>query len=115
MRRLKREKKQILSRNISAMLVISQKHNSLGSIINYYHSGFNKYDFWTSGNKLGTDMFLWMSTGLPFNATFNYMKKPGDVNAASISPDIPSGSTSPQRTARERFVFVVRFNAKLNN
>lgn len=48
-------------------------------------------------------MFLWMSTGLPFNATFNYMKKPADVNTA-VSPDIPSGSTSPQRTARERLV-----------
>lgn len=45
-------------------------------------------------------MFLWMSTGLPFNATFNYMKKPLNDNTS----DIPSGSTSPQRTARERYL-----------
>lgn len=76
---------------------------ALGNLLITNNLGFNKFDFWTSGNKLGTDMFLWMSTGLPFNATFNYMKKPGDDNH-SISPDIPSGSTSPQRTARERFV-----------
>lgn len=45
-------------------------------------------------------MFLWMSTGLPFNATFNYMKKAPEAEG-EIS-DIPNGSTSPQRTARER-------------
>nr|CAD7446172.1 unnamed protein product [Timema bartmani] len=36
--------------------------------------GYNHYDFWTSGNRLGTDMLIWMSSGLPFNATFNYMR-----------------------------------------
>lgn len=45
----------------------------------FCYLGYNKYDFWTSGNKLGTDMLIWMSTGLPFNATFDYMRKlPGD-------------------------------------
>jgi hypothetical protein len=46
-----------------------------------------------------------MSTGLPFNATFNYMRKidSDDDNGATIS-DIVSGSTSPQRTARERYL-----------
>lgn len=69
-------------------------------------SGYNKYDFWISGNKLGTDMFLWMSTGLPFNATFNYMKRPAnEVSVTGNGFDIPSGSTSPQRTARERLVY----------
>lgn len=65
-----------------------------------YSSGYTKYDFWTSGNKLGTDMFLWMSTGLPFNATFDYMKLPNGVPTPSAS-DILVGSTAPQRTARE--------------
>ncbi|XP_011867863.1 PREDICTED: uncharacterized protein LOC105562006 isoform X2 [Vollenhovia emeryi] len=61
------------------------------------NAGYTKYDFWTSGNKLGTDMFLWMSTGLPFNVTFDYMlKRPGNRPA-----DVPPG-TEPQRVARER-------------
>ncbi|XP_053983631.1 uncharacterized protein LOC128890699 isoform X1 [Hylaeus anthracinus] len=60
------------------------------------NAGYVKYDFWTSGNKLGTDMFLWMSTGLPFNATFDYMlRRPGNRPA-----DVPPG-TEPQRVARE--------------
>ncbi|XP_015606424.1 uncharacterized protein LOC107273107 isoform X2 [Cephus cinctus] len=60
------------------------------------NAGYTKYDFWTSGNKLGTDMFLWMSTGLPFNATFDYMlKRPGNRPV-----DVPPG-TEPQRVARE--------------
>lgn len=83
----------------------------------YPNVGYTKYDFWTSGNRLGTDMFLWMSTGLPFNATFNYMKRaPGSgsqaaggagsaAGSASLDPtamEIPSGSTAPQRTARHK-------------
>ncbi|XP_070165014.1 uncharacterized protein Nw isoform X1 [Polyergus mexicanus] len=60
------------------------------------NAGYTKYDFWTSGNKLGTDMFLWMSTGLPFNVTFDYMlKRPGNR-----AVDVPPG-TEPQRVARE--------------
>ncbi|KAK2583819.1 hypothetical protein KPH14_009717 [Odynerus spinipes] len=60
------------------------------------NAGYTKYDFWTSGNKLGTDMFLWMSTGLPFNTTFDYMlKRPGNRPV-----DVPPG-TEPQRVARE--------------
>jgi len=63
------------------------------------NAGYTKYDFWTSGNKLGTDMFLWMSTGLPFNVTFDYMlKRPGNRPA-----DVPPG-TEPQRVARERYL-----------
>ncbi|KAF9802135.1 hypothetical protein SFRURICE_011825 [Spodoptera frugiperda] len=70
------------------------------------NAGYNKYDFWTSGNNLGTDMYLWMSTGLPFNATFNYMRRlpmdaPSQHTDDSIDPlDVPQGSTAPQRTAR---------------
>ena len=29
-------------------------------------------DFWTSGNTLGTNTWLWLSNGSPFNGTFNY-------------------------------------------
>lgn len=94
-------------RSLGLQLASFETREKADSITQYLsNAGYNKFDFWTSGNKLGTDMFLWMSTGLPFNATFNYMKKLGDDNAAA-SPDVPSGSTSPQRTARERFVFLV--------
>ncbi|KAK5639102.1 hypothetical protein RI129_011594 [Pyrocoelia pectoralis] len=66
------------------------------------NAGYSKYDFWVSGNKLGTDMMLWMSTGTSFNATFNYMRKrSNEIPANASGYDIPNGSTSPQRTARE--------------
>ncbi|KAF5294807.1 hypothetical protein FQA39_LY00291 [Lamprigera yunnana] len=66
------------------------------------NAGYDKYDFWVSGNKLGTDMMLWMSTGASFNATFNYMRKrTNDIPPSGNGFDVPSGSTSPQRTARE--------------
>ncbi|XP_011503336.1 PREDICTED: uncharacterized protein LOC105366546 isoform X2 [Ceratosolen solmsi marchali] len=61
------------------------------------NAGYMKYDFWTSGNNLGTDMFLWMSTGLPFNTTFDYMLK----STGNKHVDVPPG-TEPQRVARER-------------
>ena len=65
------------------------------------NAGYTKYDFWTSGNKLGTGMLLWMSTGLPFNATFDYM-----IEEDGNRPiDVPPG-TEPQRVARERFIFL---------
>ncbi|XP_017779541.1 PREDICTED: uncharacterized protein LOC108564872 isoform X2 [Nicrophorus vespilloides] len=87
-------------RSLGLQLASFETREKADSITQYLsNAGYNKYDFWTSGNKLGTDMFLWMSTGLPFNATFNYMKKQND--AADDTMDIPSGSTSPQRTARE--------------
>lgn len=76
-------------------------------------SGYNKYDFWTSGNNLGTDMYLWMSTGLPFNATFNYMRRMSNVTPYqhsddSMDPvDLPQGSTAPQRTARHGYVTIM--------
>ncbi|CAD7012367.1 unnamed protein product [Ceratitis capitata] len=49
------------------------------------NAGYGNYDFWTSGNRLGTGMFLWMSTGLP------RLLDPVDHNS----------NTSPQRTARD--------------
>ncbi|KAK9758889.1 Lectin C-type domain [Popillia japonica] len=85
-------------RSLGLQLASFETREKADSIAQYLtNAGYNKFDFWTSGNNLGTDMFLWMSTGLPFNATFNYMKKPLNENTS----DIPSGSTSPQRTARE--------------
>lgn len=64
--------------------------------------GYSKYNFWTSGNRLGTGMFLWMSTGLPFNATFDYFEKSTDA-AAGLDPLDHNSNTSPQRTARDRY------------
>ncbi|XP_044256707.1 uncharacterized protein LOC123006351 isoform X2 [Tribolium madens] len=90
-------------RSLGLQLVSFETKEKADSITQYLkNAGYDKFDFWTSGNRLGTHMFLWMSTGLPFNATFNYMKKAegDDENGATIS-DIVSGSTSPQRTARE--------------
>ncbi|XP_059479477.1 uncharacterized protein LOC132199076 isoform X2 [Neocloeon triangulifer] len=49
------------------------------------NAGLNKYEFWTSGNKLGTSMLLWMSTGLPFNATFNYLNHESQIDQADPS------------------------------
>ncbi|XP_043280033.1 uncharacterized protein [Venturia canescens] len=60
------------------------------------NAGYTKYDFWTSGNHLGTDMFLWMSTGLPFNGTFDYMLRRTGNRAVEVPP-----GTEPQRVARE--------------
>lgn len=57
---------------------------------------FEKYDYWTSGNRLGTGMYLWMSTGLPFNATFDYFGNEHDTNSVE-----QNGNTAPQRTARD--------------
>jgi hypothetical protein len=91
-------------RSLGLQLASFETKEKADSITQYLkNAGYDKFDFWTSGNRLGTDMFLWMSTGLPFNATFNYMRKidSDDDNGATIS-DIVSGSTSPQRTARER-------------
>lgn len=72
--------------------------------INLVFEGYSKYDFWTSGNRLGTGMFLWMSTGLPFNATFDYFENSNDaVQAGLLDPIDHNSNTSPQRTARDRY------------
>ncbi|KAL1110457.1 hypothetical protein AAG570_007988 [Ranatra chinensis] len=67
-------------RSIGLQLASFDTKEKADAIMQYLsNAGYNKYDFWTSGNRLGTDMLIWMSTGLPFNATFDYMKKrPGD-------------------------------------
>ncbi|XP_014280165.1 uncharacterized protein [Halyomorpha halys] len=67
-------------RSIGLQLASFETKEKSDSIMQYLrNAGYNKYDFWTAGNRLGTDMLIWMSTGLPFNATFDYMRKaPGD-------------------------------------
>ncbi|XP_053609592.1 uncharacterized protein LOC128674747 isoform X4 [Plodia interpunctella] len=94
-------------RSLGLQLASFETKEKADSITTYLtNAGYNKYDFWTSGNNLGTDMYLWMSTGLPFNATFNYMRRmaidvPAPHSDDSIDPlDVPQGSTAPQRTAR---------------
>ncbi|KQS62348.1 uncharacterized protein LOC6548187 isoform X2 [Drosophila erecta] len=66
------------------------------------NAGYGNYDFWTSGNRLGTGMFLWMSTGLPFNATFDFFENSADaIQAGLLDPVDHNSNTSPQRTARD--------------
>ncbi|XP_055838893.1 uncharacterized protein LOC129906928 isoform X1 [Episyrphus balteatus] len=66
------------------------------------NAGYGNYDFWTSGNRLGTGMFLWMSTGLPFNATFDFFENSTDgIQAGLLDPVDHNSNTSPQRTARD--------------
>ncbi|XP_037947388.1 uncharacterized protein LOC119679229 isoform X2 [Teleopsis dalmanni] len=66
------------------------------------NAGYGNYDFWTSGNRLGTGMFLWMSTGLPFNATFDFFENSADaIQAGLLDPTDHNSNTSPQRTARD--------------
>ncbi|GAB0093988.1 uncharacterized protein DMENIID0001_091890 [Sergentomyia squamirostris] len=65
------------------------------------NAGYSKYDFWTSGNRLGTGMFLWMSTGLPFNATFDFFENENDGAASPVEPVDHNQNTAPQRTARD--------------
>ncbi|KAL9917125.1 uncharacterized protein LOC119641225 isoform X3 [Glossina fuscipes] len=66
------------------------------------NAGYGNYDFWTSGNRLGTGMFLWMSTGLPFNATFDFFENSADaVQAGLLDPVDHNSNTAPQRTARD--------------
>lgn len=72
------------------------------SMVQYLKNAhFNNYDFWTSGNRLGTGMYLWMSSGLPFNATFDYFEHEGGEHDGSVDPVEHNGNTAPQRTARD--------------
>jgi hypothetical protein len=96
-------------RSLGLQLVSFETREKADIMIQYLkNAGYMKYDFWTSGNNLGTDMFLWMSTGLPFNATFDYLIKSTGYRHA----DVPPG-TEPQRVARERSNF--NFFLLLNN
>ncbi|XKL64808.1 hypothetical protein PGB90_004894 [Kerria lacca] len=83
-------------RSIGLQLVSFETKEKADSIAEYLkNAGYSQHDFWTSGNHLGSNMLLWMSTGLPFNATFNYMKKQeGD------EPTVPSGPLPMGRRKR---------------
>ncbi|XP_071438632.1 uncharacterized protein nw isoform X2 [Hetaerina americana] len=66
-------------RSLGLQLASFETKEKADSITQYLtNAGYSGYDFWTSGNRLGRDMFLWMSTGLPFNVTFNYMRESND-------------------------------------
>lgn len=86
-------------RSLGLQLISFETKEKADTMAQYLqNAGYTKFDFWTSGNKLGTDMFLWMSTGLPFNATFDNMRK----HPGRSETDVPRG-TEPQRIARERW------------
>lgn len=46
-------------------------------------------------------MFLWMSTGLPFNSTFDYFEDEAS-SPTNLEPVEQNSNTAPQRTARDR-------------
>lgn len=86
-----------------ATTIHSTNESCVNGFVLFVKQGYSKYDFWTSGNRLGTGMFLWMSTGLPFNATFDYFENSNDaVQAGLLDPIDHNSNTSPQRTARDR-------------
>lgn len=91
-------------RSLGLQLASFETKEKVESMSQYLqNAGYSKYDFWTSGNRLGTGMFLWMSTGLPFNATFDYFENSNDaVKAGLLDPVDHNSNTSPQRTARDR-------------
>ncbi|XP_055312179.1 uncharacterized protein LOC129574341 isoform X1 [Sitodiplosis mosellana] len=90
-------------RSLGLQLASFETKEKVESMSQYLqNAGYSKYDFWTSGNRLGTGMFLWMSTGLPFNATFDYFDNANDaVKAGLLDPVDHNSNTAPQRTARD--------------
>lgn len=92
-------------RSLGLQLASFETKEKVESMTQYLqNAGYSKYDFWTSGNRLGTGMFLWMSTGLPFNATFDYFENSSDGVASSLEQVDHNQNTAPQRTARDRLV-----------
>ncbi|XP_029730623.2 uncharacterized protein LOC109411141 isoform X1 [Aedes albopictus] len=88
-------------RSLGLQLASFETKEKVESMTQYLtNAGYSKYNFWTSGNRLGTGMFLWMSTGLPFNATFDYFEKTSDATTG-LDPLDHNSNTSPQRTARD--------------
>jgi len=88
-------------RSLGLQLASFETQEKVESMTQYLkNAGFGKYDFWTSGNRLGTGMFLWMSTGLPFNATFDYFENSAGI-PNGLDPVDHNSNTSPQRTARD--------------
>lgn len=88
-------------RSLGLQLASFDTKEKYESMANYLtNAKFNNFDFWTSGNRLGTGMFLWMSTGLPFNSTFQYFENELEGSGVDNALD-QNGNTSPQRTARD--------------
>lgn len=99
----------VLTNNLIASIVFATTKINKSQCPNIY-LGYSKYDFWTSGNRLGTGMFLWMSTGLPFNATFDHFENTKDaIQAGLLDPIDHNSNTSPQRTARDRYYFHIKY------
>ncbi|KAL0278842.1 UNVERIFIED_CONTAM: hypothetical protein PYX00_000532 [Menopon gallinae] len=89
-------------RSLGLQLVSFETKEKADSITQYLkNAGYNKYDFWTSGNKLGTNMLLWMSTGLPFNVTFNYMRAAGTMPNEDIHIESTIPMMAPEVTGRQ--------------
>ncbi|XP_058446897.1 uncharacterized protein LOC131427580 isoform X2 [Malaya genurostris] len=89
-------------RSLGLQLASFETKEKVESMTQYLsNAGYSKYNFWTSGNRLGTGMFLWMSTGLPFNATFDYFESSTTDASAGLDPLDHNSNTSPQRTARD--------------
>ncbi|XP_050542008.1 uncharacterized protein LOC126905912 isoform X2 [Daktulosphaira vitifoliae] len=82
-------------RSIGLQLASFETLEKTSSITDFLkNAGYHKFDYWTSGNRLGTDMLIWMSTGLPFNTTFNLMKQQSangglDTDEMSVKPSLP--------------------------
>jgi len=88
-------------RSLGLQLASFDTKEKYESMANYLtNAKFNNFDYWTSGNRLGTGMYLWMSTGQPFNSTFQFFESEHDSNGI-IDPLDHNGNTSPQRTARD--------------
>ncbi|RXG69637.1 C-type lectin 37Da [Armadillidium vulgare] len=65
-------------RNIGMDLLSFQTNEEFNEIALYLENNgksFNNY--WTSGNQLGSEMWMWMTTGHPFNVTFSYWAQGG--------------------------------------
>ncbi|KAJ4444059.1 hypothetical protein ANN_05848 [Periplaneta americana] len=63
-------------RSIGLQLASFESREKADSMTQYLlNAGYNGHDYWTSGNRLGADMLIWMSSGVTFNATFDYMRK----------------------------------------
>ncbi|KAF0763981.1 lateral signaling target protein 2 isoform X1 [Aphis craccivora] len=77
-----------------------EKTNSISDFLR--NAGYNKFDYWTSGNRLGTDMLIWMSTGLPFNTTFSQMKRPNPDNNGLDNEDLKMNARPELPIARKK-------------
>ncbi|PSN34863.1 hypothetical protein C0J52_18212 [Blattella germanica] len=95
-------------RSIGLQLASFESKEKADSITQYLlNAGYNGHDYWTSGNRLGADMLIWMSSGVTFNATFDYMRKVPYNEVDSNTSNLPEDTTEttsakpiPTATAR---------------